>query len=52
MSKTSNKNIEMVWVIGMFALLFAATAIISPAVIQQRRIFGKPEYDNWTDNIK
>ena len=29
MSKTSNKNIEMVWVIGM-----------SPAVIQQRRIFA------------
>ena len=40
MSKTSNKNIEMVWVIGMFALLFAATAIISPAVIQQREIFA------------
>ena len=41
MSKISNKNIEMVWVIGMFALLFAATAIISPAVIQERRIFGQ-----------
>ena len=40
MSKTSNKNIEMAWVIGMFALLFAATAIISPAVIQQRGIFA------------
>ena len=40
MSKTSNKNIEMAWVIGMFALLFAATAIISPAVIQQREIFA------------
>ena len=30
----------MAWVIGMFALLFAATAIVSPAVIQQREIFA------------
>jgi hypothetical protein len=40
MSKISNRNMTMAWVIGMFALLFAATTIISPTVIQQRKIFA------------
>jgi hypothetical protein len=36
MLKTSNKSMKVIWVMGMFAFLFAASAIISPILLQHR----------------
>jgi hypothetical protein len=40
MSKISNKTTSVVWVIGVFAILFSATAVISGTIIQQRNAYG------------
>ena len=40
MSKTSNKSIRMVWVIGTFAILFSASVLISATLIQQKSAYG------------
>lgn len=41
MLKTSNKNIKVIWVMGMFAFLFAASAIISPILLQHRNTLAE-----------
>ena len=40
MSKTSNKSIRMVWMIGTFAILFSASVLISATLIQQKSAYG------------
>lgn len=37
---TRNGLMRMVWVMGTLAILFSATAIISPAIIQQKNAYG------------
>ena len=40
MSNTSNKITMTVWIIGTFAILFSASAVISATLVQQRSVYG------------
>ena len=40
MSNTSNKITMTVWIIGTFAILFSASAVISAALVQQRSVYA------------
>lgn len=40
MSKTNDKTTRMVSVIGVFAILFSASAIVSSTIIQQKSAYG------------
>jgi hypothetical protein len=43
MSKNSNEHMKMVWVIGVFAILFSASTTIIPTIIQRRSTYAGSE---------
>lgn len=55
MLKTSNKGMKVIWVAGMFAFLFAASAIISPILLQIEKYTSRKseyDYDSCTDDFR